>query len=60
MTCKECDPDNENESYENLQRLSNIGIEGRSPSSRFNYLTAADSNQKAVNKYKDRFEQLEN
>ena len=60
MTCKECDPDTENESNENLQRLSNIEIEGRSPSSSFNDLTTADSNQVAVNKYKDRSEQLEN
>ena len=60
MTCKECDPDTKNESNENLQRLSNIEIEGRSPSSSFNDLTTADSNQVAVNKYKDRSEQLEN
>ena len=48
-----------NKCNENLERLSNIEIEGRSPSFRFNCLTTADSNQITVNKHEDRFEQLE-
>ena len=55
-----CNRVTENESNEDLERLSNIEIEGRSPSSSFNCLTPADSNQVAVNKYEDRFEQLRN
>ena len=57
---KECNPDTENKSSENLERLSNVKIEGRSPSSSFNCLIATNSNQIAVNRYDDRFEQLEN
>ena len=55
---KECTSDTENESNLNPERLSNIEVEERSPSSSFNCLTPAGSNQVAVNKYKDRFEQL--
>ena len=53
---KECNADTENKSNENLERLSNIEIEARSPSSSFNCLTPAESNQIAVKKYEDRFE----
>ena len=53
---KECNPDTENKSNENLERLSNIEIKSRSPSSSFNCLTPADSIQIAVKKYEDRFE----
>ena len=42
----------------NPERLSNIEVEERSPSSSFNCLTSAGSNQMAVNKYEDRFEQM--
>ena len=55
-----CNRVTENESNKDLERLPNIEIEGRSPSSSFNCLTPADSNQVAVNKYEDRFEQLGN
>ena len=55
-----CNSDTENESNVNPERLSNIEVEERSPSSSFNCLTPADSNQVAVNKYEDRFEQVEN
>ena len=55
---KECTSDTENESNLNPERLSNIEVEERSPSSSLNCLTPAGSNQVAVNKYKDRFEQL--
>ena len=47
---KNCKPDIQNESIQNLQRLSNIEREGRSPSSSFNCLRPDDSNQIAVNK----------
>ena len=52
---KECNSDTENESNVNPERLSNIEVEERSPSSSFNCLTPAGSNQVAVNKYEDRF-----
>ena len=55
-----CNSDTENESNVNPERLSNIEVEERSPSSSFNCLTPAGSNQVAVNKYEDRFEQVEN
>ena len=42
----------------NPERLSNTEVEERSPSSSFNCLTSAGSNQMAVNKYEDRFEQM--
>ena len=57
---KECNSNTENESNVNPERLSNIEVEERSPSSSFNCLTPAGSNQVAVNKYEDRFKQLEN
>ena len=57
---KECNSDIENESSVNTERLLNIEVEERSPSSIFNCLTPAGSNQVAVNKYEDRFKQLEN
>ena len=56
---KECNSDTENESNVNPRRLSNIDVEERSPPS-FNCLTPAGSNQMAVSKFEDRFEQLEN
>ena len=52
--------DTENESNVNPERLSNIELEERSHSSSFNCLTPAGSNQVAVNKYEDHFEQLDN
>ena len=57
---KECNSDTENESNMNPERLSNIEVEKRSPSSSFNCLTPAGSNQVVVNKYEDRFKRLEN
>ena len=57
---KECNSDTENESKMNPTRLSNIEVEEKSPSPSFNCLTPAGSNQVGVNKYEDRFEQLEN
>ena len=51
--------DTENESKVNPERLSNIELEERSHSSSFNCLTPAGSNQVAVNKYEDHFEQLD-
>ena len=53
---KECNSDTENESIANPERLSKIEVEERSPSSSFNCLTPAASNQVAVNKCEDRFE----
>ena len=53
-------PNNENESNENLERLSNIEIEERSPYSNLYCITPTDSNQVAKNKNEDRFEKLEN
>ena len=53
-------PNNENESNENLERLSNIEIEERSPCSSLYCITPTDSNQVAKNKNEDRFEKLEN
>ena len=55
---KECNCDTENESSVNTERLLNNEVEERSSS--FNCLTPAGSNQVAVNKHDDRFEQLEN
>ena len=55
---KECNSDTE--SNMNPERLSNIEVEERSPSSSFNCLTPAGSNQVAVNKCEDHFGQLEN
>ena len=52
--------DTENVSSVNTERSLNIEVEEKSPSSSFNCLTPAGSNQVAVNKYEDRFEQLEN
>ena len=49
---KECNSDIENV---NPERLSNTEVEERSPSSSFNCLTPAGSNQMTVNKYEDRF-----
>ena len=40
--------------------LQDYQIEEKSPSPSFNCLTPAGSNQVGVNKYEDRFEQLEN
>ena len=57
---KECNSVTENESNVNPERLSNIEVEERSPSPSYNCLTPAGSNQEAVNKYEDGFEQLEN
>ena len=57
---KECNCDTENESSVNTERLLNIEVEERSPTSSFNCLTPAGSNQVAVNKHDDRSEQLEN
>ena len=57
---KGCNSDTENESNVNPERLSNIEVEERSHSSSFNCLTPAGSNQVAVNKYEDRYEQLDN
>ena len=51
--------DTENESKVNPERLSNIELEERSHSSSFNCLKPAGSNQVAVNKYEDHFEQLD-
>ena len=56
---KECNSVTENESNVNPETLSNIEVEERSPSP-VNCLTPAGSNQEAVNKYEDGFEQLEN
>ena len=53
---KECNPDTENKSNENLEKFPNTEIEGRSTSSSFNCLTPAHNNQIAVNKYEDRFD----
>ena len=53
-------PNNENESNENLERLSNIEIEERSPYSNLYCITPTDSNQVAKNKNEDSFEKLEN
>ena len=47
---KECNSDTENEFNVNPGRLSNIEVEERSPSSSFNCLTPASSNQVAVKK----------
>ena len=52
---KECNSDTENESNVNRERSSNFEVKERSPSSSFNCLTPAGSNQVAVNKYEDRF-----
>ena len=57
---KECNSDTENEFNVNPGRLSNIELEERSSSSSFNSLTPATSNQVVVNKYEDRFKQLDN
>ena len=57
---KECNSGTENESNVNPERLSNIEIEERSPSSSINCLKPASSNLVVVNKYEDRFEKLEN
>ena len=52
---KECNSDTQNESSLNPERLSNFEVKERSPSSSFNCLTPAGSNQMAVNKHEDRF-----
>ena len=57
---KECNSGTENESNVNPERLSNIEIEERSPSSSINCLKPTSSNLVVVNKYEDRFEKLEN
>ena len=53
-------PNNENESYKNLERLSNIEIEERSPYSILYCIAPTDSNEVAKNKNEDGFEKLEN
>ena len=56
---KECNSYAENESNVNPE-IANIQVEERSSSFSCNCSTPAGSNQVAVNKYEDRFEQLKN